>query len=42
MIKGEITDLSSELQEHELDQIAARNIRIPLDKPMANRQTYSL
>ena len=35
-IKGEI-NLYIELQEHiKLDQIAARNIRISLDKPIAS------
>ena len=33
-IKGEI-NLYIELQEHKLDQIAARNISISLDKPIA-------
>ena len=33
-IKGEI-NLYIELQEQKLDQIAARNIRISLDKPIA-------
>ena len=28
-------NLNIELQEHKLDQIAARNIRISLDKPKA-------
>ena len=32
--KGEI-NLYIELQEHKLDQIAERNIRISLDKPIA-------
>ena len=34
MIKGEI-NLYIELQKHKLDQIAARNVRISLEKPIA-------
>ena len=33
-MKGEI-NLYIEVQEHKLDQMAARNIRISLDKPKA-------
>ena len=39
-IKGGI-NLYIELQEHKLDQIAARNIRISLDKPIA-LQSYGV